>query len=644
MTLPFVDIQLSLPQHDNKPDKRATQLSENQDTYRYSYQKPNLRGVAMCADLPKAERASPAWVTELAEIASEILGNAQRLNKADGEPLHKDFQKLVLAIKVEGITKAFEHLGATATRGKRTGPPGRLAAYADLFYTWRLPAVGTEHHLDTTFARMRVAGPNPGWIRQVDPSLGLPDDFGVTPAHYQAAISGDSLEAALAEGRLFLCEYRELLGASPGCTPVPDAIAVDYATDPAGWDAAYKDRQAAYARATHPKQVVAPLALFAVKPGEHALTPVAIQLYPNGHLGKHPVFTPRDGLRWYAAKMCVNAADGNVHEAIAHLGTTHMVQEAFALAMYNCLAPMHPLHRLLHPHFEGTMLINAAADSSLVSPGGGVDTLLMPTIGDTVRISAQGLRSFDFNAAALPEQLCRRGVADPDLIADYPYRDDGLLIWRAIENWVRNYVEHHYHRDRDVLEDTELQAFVRQVSAYRVRDARGREVGGGINGVGQTHTAGGPAVATRSYLVQMVTHIIWNGSGQHAAVNFPQAHEMAYAPNTPLAPMGPLPSAPGFSQASLLHLLPVEEVAHYQLVIGRLLGSLYHTRLGHYPEGPGRGGKPGRGWFGSRPLRNFEMAFRTHLEDIEATIDARNQSRPDYRYLRPSEIPQSINI
>ena len=36
------------------------------------------------------------------------------------------------------------------------------------------------------------------WIRQVDPSRGLPDDFGVTAAHFKAAQGeGDSLEAAL---------------------------------------------------------------------------------------------------------------------------------------------------------------------------------------------------------------------------------------------------------------------------------------------------------------------------------------------------------------------------------------------------------------------------------------------------------------
>ena len=69
----------------------------------------------------------------------------------------------------------------------------------------------------------------------MDPGEGLPDDFGVTAAHYAAAMGEgeDSLAAALAEGRLLLADVE------PGGFPVPPAIALDYAADPAAWDAAY---------------------------------------------------------------------------------------------------------------------------------------------------------------------------------------------------------------------------------------------------------------------------------------------------------------------------------------------------------------------------------------------------------------------
>lgn len=625
-----------LPQDEPKPEQRQSALEEAREAYRYTYAKPNLRGVAMAAEPPKSDNPGPAWLLSVAGAATKIVDNARSEAAAEGETPRSELLALLAKIGVEGIRPAFEELAEAVTRGKDRGTPARLAEYAEMFRAWPLPAIATEHHLDSSFARMRLAGANPAWIRRVDPSVGLPDDFGVEARHFEAAIGeGDSLEAALAEGRLFSCEYRQLLGAKPGCNPTPAAIELDYEADPAAWDAAYRAREAAYAEGAQPKQVVAPLVLFTVPPGGGALQPVAIQLVPNGQgRGRQHVFTPRDGGGWLAAKLAVGAADSNVHEAIAHLGTTHLVQEAFMLAMHNCLAPQHPLTQLLLPHFEGTVNINASADAALVAADGSVDHLLMPTIGETIRISYEGLRAWNFNEQIFPRQLEQRGVADAELLPDYPYRDDGLLVWAALEQWVRDYIHHYYRGDAEVAADLELQAFVAQVGAYRVEDAKGREVGGGIAGVGE----GQGGVATRAYLVQMITQIIWNGSAQHAAVNFPQAHEMAYAPMYSLALVGELPSGPRFEEAALLRMLTPRELAQEQLVILELLGTAYHTRLGHYPD------KPTRPWFGKGPVRTFEQALQARLDQVEATIDERNRQRPSYRYLRPSEIPQSINI
>lgn len=629
---------VSLPQDDKHPERRAAQLQAAQDAYAYSYSKANLRGVAMVADPPKSSRPDAAWLGDVLEVVGKVIDNAGRLSEAEGATPASQLAALIEDIRASGIAKAFADLGEAVTRGRETGPVMRLAEYAELFQAWPLPSVATEHYLDSTFARMRVAGYNPAWLRRVDPSVGLPDDFGVTAAHYRAAIDddGDSLEAALKEGRLFGCEYRELLDCKPGSNPVPAKIEIDYATDPSGWDAAYAARQAQYADTGAAKLLVSPLALFTIPRGSGALAPVAIQLFPNGAGGQtYPVFTPRDGLTWLAAKMAVDAADGNVHEAISHLGLTHLVQEAFLLAMHNCLAHDHPLHRLLAPHFEGTVAINAAADQSLVAPAGAVDALMIPTIGDTIRVSATALRNYDFNAQMFPNQLRSRGVDDAELLRDYPYRDDGQLVWSALEIWVRDYVHHYYADDAAVAADVELQNFVVQVGQYRAEDARGRLVGGGIRGVGEA----GSSVQTRAYLISMLTQIIWNGSAQHAAVNFAQAQPMAYVPMVSLALLGKQLPAGTVSEADILRLISPRELAHQQLVIAKLLGSVYHTKLGHYSEGP----LP-RSYFGRGAIRDFEQALQRRLDDVERTIDERNLTRPAYRYLRPSEIPQSINI
>lgn len=630
--------RLSLPQDDHDAPGRDRALEAARDEYRYTYAKPNIRGLAMVQALPRSASPSPAWIEQIVEITLALARNTQKEADEEGSAgLRPSLADIASTVRSGGMKAVLTEVAEILASGTRRGPVSRLDDIGRLFQEWRPPAEAFELFLDSGFARARVAGPNPAWIRQVDPSIGLPDDLGVTSDHYRAAVgSDDAFEAARSEGRLFLAEYRPLLELHRGCVPVPKALELDYAKDPAAWDAAYAEREAAYARGAHPKLLVAPLALFAVPKGGRELVPVAIQLYPNGHRGRtYPVFTPRDGMDWLAAKAAVHAADGTVHETVAHLGRTHLVQEAFELALHNCLSSRHPLHRLLAPHFEGTAFINELADASLVNPGGSVDQLLLPTAGGCIQLTGRAVSEFDFNDAMFPRDLELRGVSDRDVLPSYPYRDDGLLVWQAIERWVRGFIEHYYTGDADVVADVELQAFVRQVGQRDARDAAGRTVGGGIENVGE----GGPRVETRAYLVQMITQIIWNGSGQHAAVNFPQGHGMSYAAHYPLALMGEAFGDAPKGEADYLRLLPWHESAQMQVFILKLLSSVYHTRLGHYA----RSGLPG-GWFGSPVVHDLERALHQDLERVETEIDARNASRPAYRFLRPSEIPQSINI
>jgi arachidonate 15-lipoxygenase len=637
------DLALSLPQDDRDALGRDRTLEAARDEYRYTYDKPNIRGLAMCQELPREANPSLGWTQQVIEASLALVRNSKKeAEEEGGDDAMPGPIAITNLVSKGGLKAVLSDVAEIVIKGTGRGPVSRLDDFARLFQEWRAPAEAFELFFDSTFARMRVAGPNPAWIRRVDPSAGLPDDFGVTREHYQAAVgqaavgSGDSLEAARAEGRLFLAEYRQLQELHRGCVPVPKAIELDYAKNPAAWDAAHAERELAYARGAHPKLLVAPLALFAVPKGGRELVPVAIQLYPNGHRGRtHPVYTPRDGMDWLAAKAAVHAADGTVHETFAHLGRTHLVQEAFGLAIRNCLSSRHPLHRLLTPHFEGTAFINDLADSSLVNPGGHVDQLLLPTIGDCIQLTGQAVTGLDFNDAMLARDLELRGVSDREVLPSYPYRDDGLLVWGAIERWVRGFIEHYYGGDADVVADLELQAFVRQVGQRDARDAAGRTVGGGIKNVGE----GGPRVETRAYLVRMVTQIIWNGSAQHAAVNFPQGHAMIYPAHYPLALMGESFGDAPKNEADYLALLPWHESAQVQVFILQLLSSVYHTRLGHYA----RSALPG-GWFGSPVVHDLERALHEDLERVETEIDRRNASRVAYRFLRPSEIPQSINI
>ncbi|MCB9746036.1 MAG: lipoxygenase [Alphaproteobacteria bacterium] len=614
---------LSLPGEGLPDPQRLAALEAAREAYRYDYAKPNLRGVALCDTLPPTETPSAAWVERVVETLTRLgENNARTMGAPPPDPAALTARMMTPGANPAAVASEI----AVGAVSMQEGRAERLADFKAQFAALPEPPDAQRIHDDADFARLRLAGPNPCWIRQVSPRDGLPEDFGVTAELARAGLAeGDELGAALSEGRLFLCSYRELLEVETGSARPPDEVKLDYDKDPEAWDAAYAKRERAYRERGRPKTRIAPLALFAVPPGGGALRPVAIQALPNGTDGQsYPVFTPADGVAWRRAKSMVNAADATVYELTTHLALTHLVQEAFALAMHNGLAPMHPLNALLLPHFEGTMLINNAADATLVDSDSPVDRMLLPTMGGGIRIAAKALKAFHVRDAALPRQLELRGVADPALITDYPYRDDGLLVWDSLRAWVAAYVGRYYSADAVVAGDAELQDFVTQIGLYK-QEVGGRLVGGGLSGVGPVRSV--------DALVELVTGIVFNGSAQHAAVNFPQAGPLLYAPRMPLAMYGPLPSHEDEEDAWLAQL-PDLSLSRLQATVTFLLGATRHTELGRYAEGT----------FKDAEVRAALSQLQGRLADVEATIDERNGARRSYPYLKPSLIPQSINI
>jgi arachidonate 15-lipoxygenase len=583
------------------------QLSVNTGQYEYDY--THVAPLAILKELPIEDEFSFQWLKAVSERAVAVAANRAEIEldataKVEIEKRRSLLGKLldIGDSSVHRIKDLVDEDARSVLDAKgliiedlrfdgRFGAPPRAAKtlqdYADLFRKLGLPPIVKDFKDDRVFSAMRVAGPNPIMLQRMKT---LDERLSVTNEMLQIAAPGDSLDAALAEGRLFLADYAMLDGAELGTFP------------------------------NGQKYLYAPLALFVVTGPAKELRPVAIQCKQKPG-AENPIFTPNDGYNWLIAKTIVETADGNIHEASTHLARTHLSMEPFVVSTHRKLGPNHPVSLLLMPHFEGTLRINKLAWQFLIADKGGVDKLMGGTIETSRQVAVKGVQSLQIMNDLLPLTFARRGVDDREALPEYPYRDDSLLYWDAIHEWVAAYVRVFYQGDADVQEDAELQAWVRELSAQDGGRLQGLPNNGSLQKIDE--------------LIDLVTFVIYTCSVQHAAVNFPQYDYMSYVPNMPLAGYRPAPtSKTGATEADFLAMLPTLDMAELQMELGYMLGTVHYTQLGQYPGSQ----------FRDPRVSALLPQFQKRIADIGQTISERNQSRRPYETLAPGGIPQSINI
>ena len=634
----------SLPQQESVfgRTRRTLALDAERFIYQWNDNSDNLKGVPMVAKLPLTEYPSAVWLGKVLKVAIDIVENliAIKFTEASSDVIelegqavnvrHKLSELKALSASVNQsvdtvenhfesiITQAAEHVSVLASvvsgdvrqsldevqaliQGivdvkADPGSVSSLQEYKDLFKTIPLPEIASEFCSDESFVRLKIAGPNPMLISQWE---SLPVNLAVKADDIShLLVSGDTLDKALQNQRVYGLDYQaienltQVLGETNGKA----------------------------------KFLYAPLALFVLKPDRSQLVPVAIQLGQSPN--QDPVIIPGrdDEQAWLLAKTQVNYADTNYHELFVHLARTHLVEEAFAIATHRELAPSHPINILLLPHFEGTMLINSLAESSLVAPDGAIDHLFASRIRDIQASAGADRLEYSIIDSIPHTDFKRRGVDNTETFPDYPYRDDALLVWQAIESWIIDYVDIYYR------EDSELHAWRKEI-------------------ITQGKVKGLPELDTKTELVQLLTQVIFIASAQHAAVNFPQQPIMSFAPVMTGASWQPFPGR-DVTQADWINSMPSQNLALEQLNLLFLLGSVYYRPLGDYRES----NFPYHEWF--QDPRVTEVGgpldrFRLQLKDVEATINQRNAEldsknpalrKQAYEFLLPSKIPSSVNI
>nr|CAB3483438.1 unnamed protein product [Digitaria exilis] len=309
---------------------------------------------------------------------------------------------------------------------------------------------------------------------------------------------------------------------------------------------------------------------------------------------------------WRMAKAHVRAHDSGHHELVSHWLRTHCAVEPYIIAANRQLSEMHPIYQLLHPHFRYTMEINALARSALINAA--LDKL------------------WNFDTEALPADLIRRGMAveDPNAehglrltIKDYPFANDGLLIWDAIKGWVKAYVARFYPDAGSVAGDVELQKFwndVRTVGHADKKDA-----------------SGWPALDSPESLSHALTTIIWVASAHHAAVNFGQYDFGGYFPNRPSIARTNMPVEEPMDAAAYAAFLDNPDQALRECFPSQVQATLVMAVLDllstHSPDEEYLGGPETAPWNDDGEVRAAYGKFNARLKEIEGIIDGRNTDR-----------------
>ncbi|KVI01726.1 Lipase/lipooxygenase, PLAT/LH2 [Cynara cardunculus var. scolymus] len=413
----------------------------------------------------------------------------------------------------------------------------------------------------------------------------------IKPSHIEQNLDGLEIEEAIKSSRLFILDHHDSL--------MPYVRRIN---------------------ATPTKIYATRTLLFLQKDG--TLKPLAIELslpHPEGdQLGAiSKVYTP---------------AEHGVEEL-----NTHAVIEPFVIATNRQLSVLHPIHKLLQPHFRDTMNINAFARQILIDGGGFLEQTVFPG-RYAMEMSSFIYKDWVLTDQALPVDLVKRGMAIEDsnstngirlTVEDYPYAVDGLEIWSAIKTWVEDYCSFYYKNDNMVQNDTELQSWWKEL----------REEGHGD----KKDEPWWPKMDSCHNLMDMCTTIIWVASALHASVNFGQYAYAGYLPNRPTLSrrLMPEPNTPEYEELKENpdNVFLKTITAQLQALIGV---SLIELLSRHPSDEVYLGQRESSEWtMDSEPLKAFEK-FGKKIRDIEGRIVQRNGDHNLKNRMGPVKVPYTL--
>ncbi|XP_027336929.1 seed linoleate 9S-lipoxygenase-like isoform X2 [Abrus precatorius] len=478
---------------------------------------------------------------------------------------------------------------------------------------------------DDEFAREMVAGVNPCVIRRLqefpprstlDPTLYGDQTSTITKEQLEINMGGVTVDQAIGSLRLFILDYQDAF--MPFLTKINSLPSAK-----------------AYATRT----------ILLLK-DDGTLKPLAIELskpHPNGvQFGAEskvvlPAIEGVESTIWLLAKAHVIVNDSGYHQLISHWLNTHAVMEPFVIATNRNLSVVHPIYKLLLPHYRDTININGLARQSLINAGGIIEQSFLPG-PYSIEMSSAVYKNWVFTDQALPADLIKRGLAVEDptaphglrlVIEDYPYAVDGLEIWDAIKTWVEEYVSLYYPSDVAVQQDKELQAWWKEAVEKGHADLKDKPWW--------------PRMQTLEDLIHSCSIIIWTGSALHAAVNFGQYPYGGLILNRPTMSRRFIPE-PGTKEYD-------EMVKSSQKAYLRTITPKYQTLIDisvieilsrHASDEVYLGQRDTDFWTSdSKAIEAFEK-FGTKLTEIEGKITGRNNDPSLRNRFGPIQLPYTL--
>uniref|UniRef100_A0A0E0D125 Lipoxygenase n=1 Tax=Oryza meridionalis TaxID=40149 RepID=A0A0E0D125_9ORYZ len=462
----------------------------------------------------------------------------------------------------------------------------------------------------------------------LDPSKFGDQTSTITTDHIERNLDGISVQQALEDNRLYILDHHDHL------IPFLD-------------DINKLDDTFVYATRT---------LLFLTSDG--TLRPIAIELSLPAHAASNnddgiitgavsKVYTPPPPTHvgggvevslWQLAKAYVVVNDCGWHQLVSHWLNTHAVMEPFVIAANRQLSVVHPVHKLLQPHFRDTLTINALARQTLINAGGIFEKAFFHGHHALAMSAAVYKDTWNFTDQSLPDDLIKRGMAVADascpgkvrlLVEDYPYAVDGLAVWSAIEQWVSNYCAIYYPTDQHLRDDAEVQAWWKEA----------REVGHGDI----KDRPWWPEMTTVAALAKSCSTIIWITSALHAAVNFSQYPYGGFSPNRPMVSRRPVPER-GTAEYAELEQRPDKVLI--RTIAGQLrtlLGiSLVEVLSRHSGDEVYLGQRDTPEWTSDASAKEAFRRFGDRLVGVEARIAEMNRDPRLRNSVGPARLPYTL--